>query len=132
MWMTDYAIADNLQESYQATQPPPPPDAPPPGAAPPPPPPPPQPTDGAPADAGPVVTAEVKEMQRAAIKAHLDDGQRRNQAPPGETDLPPALWTGHDYFRVTAAQVDVGSGAGDQTCTLKSNDFIQRTGGADQ
>jgi hypothetical protein len=131
-WMTDYVVADNLQDTYQGN-PPSPAQEMPTNAAPVAPQnsyaPPPSIADSAPPPV--TITAEVKDMENAQIKAHLDDGTRNNTPLPKDAGHPPALWTGHVYFRVTSDSIIVQGAAPGDKCTLQKNDYIKRLGQED-
>jgi hypothetical protein len=81
-------------------------------------------------DAPPPVSGEVKAELNAQIKQRLQE--RQTAATGTDTpDLPDSLKPGHTLFRVNTP-LDVPAKTSGQYCSLRANDYIQRTGDMDQ
>jgi hypothetical protein len=80
-------------------------------------------------DAPPPLSKQVKAELNAQIKRQL--AERQTPAADGATDLPDSLKPGHTLFRVSAP-LDVASKNAGQLCSLRANDYIERTGDMDQ
>lgn len=77
-------------------------------------------------DSPPPLSGPMKAELNAQIKRQL--AERQN--PPTE-DLPDSLKPGHTLFRVNSP-LDVASKVSGQLCSLRNNDYIERTGDMDQ
>jgi hypothetical protein len=81
-------------------------------------------------DAPPVLTGQVKAQLNEQIKLQL--AERQNPAmSAGAEDLPDSLKPGHTLFRVNTP-LDVPAKVSGQNCSLRANDYIERTGDMDQ
>ena len=82
------------------------------------------------ADSPPVLSGQVKAELNAQIKRQL--AERQAPAATSQTqDLPDSLKPGHTLFRVNTP-LDVPSKVSGQLCSLRANDYIERTGDLDQ
>ena len=81
-------------------------------------------------DSPPVLTGQVKAELNAQIKRQLAERQAPTLTT-GAEDLPGSLKPGHTLFRVNAP-LDVPAKVSGQLCSLRSNDYIERTGDMDQ
>jgi len=72
----------------------------------------------------------VKAELNAQIKRQLAERQTPVTAS-GAVDLPDSLKPGHTLFRVSTP-LDVASKGAGQLCSLRANDYIERTGDMDQ
>jgi hypothetical protein len=82
------------------------------------------------ADSPPVLSGQVKAELNAQIKRQL--AERQAPATASQTqDLPDSLKPGHTLFRVNTP-LDVPSKVSGQLCSLRANDYIERTGDLDQ
>jgi hypothetical protein len=82
------------------------------------------------ADSPPVLSGQVKAELNAQIKRQL--AERQTPATTSQTqDLPDSLKPGHTLFRVNTP-LDVPSKVSGQLCSLRANDYIERTGDLDQ
>jgi hypothetical protein len=81
-------------------------------------------------DSPPVLTGQVKAELNAQIKRQLAERQSGTMTPVSE-DLPDSLKPGHTLFRVNAP-MDVPAKVSGQLCSLRANDYIERTGDMDQ
>jgi len=81
-------------------------------------------------DAPPVLTGQVKAELNAQIKRQLAERQAPTPTT-GAEDLPDSLKPGHTLFRVNAP-LDVPAKVSGQLCSLRANDYIERTGDMDQ
>ena len=81
------------------------------------------------ANTPPVLTGQVKAELNAQIKRQLAE----RQSPPTAQaqDLPDSLKPGHTLFRVNSP-LDVPSKVSGTLCSLRANDYIERTGDLDQ
>jgi hypothetical protein len=87
--------------------------------------------DGAPADTSPPpLSGEIKAELNAQIKQRLIE--RQNQETTSDKDtLPDSLKPGHTLFRVSTP-LDVASNVSGRVCSLRANDYIERTGDMDE
>lgn len=84
---------------------------------------------GVAADAPPVLPGQVKAELNAQIKRQLAE---RQSPPTAQTqDLPDSLKPGHTLFRVNTP-LDVPAKVSGTLCSLRANDYIERTGDLDQ
>jgi hypothetical protein len=81
------------------------------------------------ADAPPVLTGQVKAELNAQIKRQL--AERQSSPTARAQDLPESLKPGHTLFRVNSP-LDVPSKVSGTLCSLRANDYIERTGDLDQ
>jgi hypothetical protein len=81
------------------------------------------------ADSPPVLSGQVKTELNAQIKRQLAERQARATSP--AEDLPDSLKPGHTLFRVNTP-LDVPSKVSGTLCSLRANDYIERTGDLDQ
>lgn len=81
------------------------------------------------ADSPPVLPGQVKAELNAQIKRQL--AERQSPTTAQSQDLPDSLKPGHTLFRVNAP-LDVPSKVSGQLCSLRANDYIERTGDMDQ
>jgi hypothetical protein len=88
-------------------------------------------SQGAPAaaDSPPVLSGQVKAELNAQIKRQL--AERRSPTAVQTQDLPDSLKPGHTLFRVNTP-LDVPSKVTGTLCSLRANDYIERTGDMDQ
>ena len=81
------------------------------------------------ADSPPVLSVQVKAELNAQIKRQLAE---RQSPTTGQTqDLPDSLKPGHTLFRVNTP-LDVPSKVSGTLCSLRANDYIERTGDIDR
>ena len=80
-------------------------------------------------DAPPALSGDIKSELNAQIKQRLAERQTQTTSLATD-DLPDSLKPGHTLFRVNTP-LDVPSGASGGYCSLKPNDYIQRTGDMD-
>jgi hypothetical protein len=81
-------------------------------------------------DSPPQLPTQVKAELNAQIKRQLAERQAPAAAS-GAVDLPDSLKPGHTLFRVSSP-LDVASKGAGQLCSLRTNDYIERTGDMDQ
>jgi hypothetical protein len=84
-----------------------------------------------PADASPPpLSGEIKAELNAQIKQRLIERQNRETTSDTDT-LPASLKPGHTLFRVSTP-LDVASNVPGRVCSLRANDYIERTGDMDE
>jgi hypothetical protein len=81
-------------------------------------------------DSPPQLSGEMKAELKAQIKRQLIERQKPATTSDTE-DLPDSLKPGHTLFRVNTP-LDVPSRGSGQYCSLRANDYIERTGDVDQ
>lgn len=81
-------------------------------------------------DSAPPLSGQMKAELNAQIKRQLTERQTPATTSVAE-DLPDSLKPGHTLFRVSTP-LDVPSKASGQLCSLRANDYIERTGDMDQ
>jgi hypothetical protein len=81
-------------------------------------------------DSPPQLPGQVKAELNAQIKRQLAERQTPAAASVA-VDLPDSLKPGHTLFRVSTP-LDVASKGAGQLCSLRANDYIERTGDMDQ
>jgi hypothetical protein len=82
-------------------------------------------------DSPPRLSGPMKAEVNAQIKRQLTDRQAPATATSVTDDLPESLKPGHTLFRVSTP-LDVPAKASGQLCSLRANDYIERTGDMDQ
>ncbi|MBS0419686.1 MAG: hypothetical protein JSR66_18395 [Proteobacteria bacterium] len=82
-------------------------------------------------DSPPPLSGPMKAEVNAQIKRQLTERQAPAMATAATADLPESLKPGHTLFRVSTP-LDVPAKVPGQLCSLRTNDYIERTGDMDQ